>query len=87
MPTYNYRCDLHGEFELHQKMVDHAVGTCPTCETECRQILLTPPTLDTEAMANMGMPGAFDKSGDRMTKRHLDAEQHYKHPGKVQQHR
>ena len=79
MPTYNYLCSEDGYFELAQRMDDHAKGTCPTCGDTCKQVLLTPPVLDTEAMADIGMPGAFNKSGDRMTKRHKEAgqEHHY----------
>jgi putative FmdB family regulatory protein len=75
MPTYNYRCEKDGTFELVQRMKDHAKGECPTCRSICPQVLLTPPILDTEAMADIGMPGAFAVSGDRMTKRHQEAGQ------------
>jgi len=79
MPTYDYKCPKDGYFELQQRMVDHARADCPTCGAPCTQVLLTPPVLDTEAMADIGMPGAFEKSGDRMTKRHEAAGQdhHY----------
>jgi len=80
MPTYDYRCAEHGHFELVQRIAEHAKGKCPTCGSECKQVLLTPPVLDTEAMADIGMPGAFDKSGDRMTKRHLSAGQYHNTP-------
>lgn len=75
MPTYNYKCSEDGYFELVQRMKDHAKGECPTCGSQCDQVLLTPPVLDIEAMADIGMPGAFSKSGDRMTKRHEEAGQ------------
>lgn len=75
MPTYNYRCDDHGVFELEQRMVNHAEGVCPTCETVCKQVLVSPPGLDLEAMAKAGMPGAYETVGDRITKRHRDAGQ------------
>lgn len=79
MPTYNYTCPKDGTFELVQRMKDHAKGVCPTCKSECSQVILVPPTLDTEAMADIGMPSAFAKSGDRMTSRHQKAGQdhHY----------
>lgn len=77
MPTYNYKCSEDGYFELLQRMKDHARANCPTCGISCSQVLLTPPILDTEAMADIGMPGAFSKSGDRMEKRHLAAGQYH----------
>jgi hypothetical protein len=64
MPTYSYKCSKDGYFDLKQRMADHAEGVCPKA-----------PVLDIEAMANCGMPGAFNMSGDRMTKRHHEAGQ------------
>ena len=80
MPRYDYRCDDHGIFELQQRMKDHAKGVCPTCGSECKQVITSAPGLDTEAMADVGMPGAFHKSGDRMTKRHKQAGQYNNTP-------
>lgn len=79
MPRYDYRCTEHGEFELKQSMKDHAKGNCPTCGSECKQVLLKAPALDVEGMADAGCPGAFMSSGDRMAKRHKAAGQdhHY----------
>ena len=75
MPTYNYRCDTHDVFETRQRIKDHAAAKCPHCEVLCKQVLLSAPGLDIEGMADIGMPGAFSVSGDRMTKRHNDAGQ------------
>jgi putative FmdB family regulatory protein len=75
MPLYDYRCHSHGDFELQQKMKDHAKGPCPTCGSDCKQVLTRAPGLDIEAMADAGMPGAFNTSGDRMTRRHRAAGQ------------
>lgn len=75
MPTYDYRCATDGVFSINQRMVDHAKGVCPTCKTVCTQILTSPPGLDIEAMSRIGMPGAFETVGDRITKRHKDAGQ------------
>lgn len=77
MPRYSYRCDKHGDFEQVNRMADHDKGVCPTCQEPARQVILSAPSLDTEAMADIGMPGAFQKSGDRMTKRHLKAGQYH----------
>ncbi|NIN96668.1 MAG: hypothetical protein GTO49_17205 [Anaerolineae bacterium] len=79
MPTYSYLCPDHGYYDRHKRMKDHARDVCPTCGSETSQVLLQPPVLDTEAMADIGMPGAFEKSGDRMTERHRKAGQdhHY----------
>jgi len=75
MPTYDYKCKEHGVFELKQRMKDHAKGNCPTCGSECNQVLTAAPTLDIEGMADSGCPGAFITSGDRMTRRHRSAGQ------------
>lgn len=80
MPTYDYKCSEHGYFEKKQRMADHARAKCPTCGNDSPQVLTKPPVLDTEAMADIGMPGAFEKSGDRMTKRHLEAGQYHNSP-------
>jgi len=75
MPTYSYRCEKDGDFELIQRMKDHAEGECPTCGSKCKQVLTSAPGLDLEAMARAGMPGAWETVGDRITKRHVDAGQ------------
>jgi len=80
MPLYDYKCTEHGYFELKQSMKDHAKGNCPTCAIECKQVLLSAPSLDIEGMADIGMPGAFNLSGDRMKKRHLKAGQSHNTP-------
>lgn len=80
MPLYDYKCPEHGYFELNQRMADHAEGICPTCQVKCVQVIRRAPGLDTEAMADVGMPGAFQKSGDRITKRHLKAGQYTNTP-------
>ena len=77
---YDYHCPKHGYFELRQRMADHAEGKCPTCGEVCKQVILHAPGLDIEAMADIGMPGAFSLSGDRMTKRHLEAGQYHNSP-------
>ena len=79
MPTYDYRCPDHGDFEQQNRIADRAEGICPTCGSTCIKVILTAPVLDTEGMADIGMPSAFEKSGDRMTKRHQKAGQttHY----------
>ena len=75
MPTYSYRCPEDGTFEKVQRIIDHARAECPTCGEVVRQILTSAPGLDIEAMAKVGMPGAWEKVGDRITKRHIDAGQ------------
>lgn len=80
MPTYDYKCADHGYFESKRKMADHASAPCPDCGSQSKQVITKPPVLDQEAMADIGMPGAFEKSGDRLTKRHRDAGQAYVHP-------
>lgn len=80
MPTYDYRCTEHGYFELRQSMSLHASAECPNCGIHCKQVMTAAPGLDIEAMADIGMPGAFSVSGDRLTKRHRDAGQSYVHP-------
>lgn len=82
MPLYDYKCAAHGYFELRQSMKDHAEGKCPTCEVNCKQVLTRAPGLDVEAMANVGMPGSFKVSGDRITARHRKAGQYHNTPSK-----
>lgn len=82
MPRYDYRCSEHGDFEMQNRMADHDKGVCPTCGEPAKQVLLSAPSLDTEAMADIGMPGAFQKSGDRMTERHKKAGQYNNTPSK-----
>lgn len=75
MPTYNYSCSKCGVFEKFQKIKDHARADCPTCGSESSQVHVSAPTLDIEGMADAGCPGALETSGDRMTKRHMEAGQ------------
>jgi len=62
-------------------MADHAEGECPTCQSSCTQVITSAPGLDIEAMAKVGMPGAWETVGDRITKRHRDVQQHHR-PGR-----
>jgi len=87
MPTYDYRCTEHGLFEMIQTVADREWAHCPHCTLCCHSVITTAPTLDIEAMANIGMPSAFEVSGDRMTKRHVQAGQNYTHPAKAQKYR
>lgn len=80
MPLYDYKCEEHGYFTQKNAMVDHAKGVCPTCDNPSKQVILSAPGLDIEAMADIGMPGAFETSGDRMTKRHKEAGQYDNSP-------
>jgi putative FmdB family regulatory protein len=77
MPRYDYKCEEHGYFEQKNYMADHAKGVCPTCGKASKQVLRGAPTLDIEGMADAGCPGAFETSGNRMTKRHREAGQHH----------
>jgi putative FmdB family regulatory protein len=70
MPTYDYRCSTCGVFELNRPMVDRAKGACPTCSSDCPKVILTAPTLDNTAMANQGYPGAIEKQGNDLERRH-----------------
>ena len=77
MPTYSYRCQIHGDFEKIQKIADHKCAICEKCGygfVPAKQIITHAPMLDTEGMADAGCPSAFFKSGDRMTERHLSAD-------------
>jgi len=75
MPLYDFFCKDHGWFERQQRLPDHTgYYKCPQCEELAKQIHIKAPGLDIEAMADIGMPGAFETSGDRMTKRHKDAD-------------
>ena len=74
MPLYDYRCPEHGEFDERQKMADRKWAMCPQCWKPAPQVMIHAPNLDIEGMADAGCPGAFEFSGDRMTKRHIDAD-------------
>lgn len=78
MPLYDYRCDVHGDFELKQRVADHAEGECPTCGQVCRQVITRAPGLDIEAMSKIGMPGAWETVGDRITRRHKAVSQSHR---------
>jgi len=74
MPLYDYRCQAHGTFDCRQAISNRARAFCPDCGKACKQVMIHAPHLDIEGMADAGCPGAFDTSGDRMTKRHQDAD-------------
>lgn len=75
MPNYDYRCDEHGEFEQQNKIDQRAKGVCPTCSEDCPKVILSAPALDGTAMANLGMPGALEKQGNDLYKRHTSVDQ------------
>ena len=72
---YDYKCEEHGYFELNQPVADHARGDCPTCGKSCKQVIRSAPALDVWGMAKVGMPGAHEKVGNDMEKRHKAAGQ------------
>ena len=74
MPMYDYRCPDHGYHEQRKRVADREWDPCPKCGKPAPQVLIQPPGLDIEGMADIGMPGAFELSGDRMTKRHYAAD-------------
>jgi putative FmdB family regulatory protein len=74
MPLYDYRCNHCGDFEERRRIADRKWGVCPRCFEFAPQVITHAPNLDIEGMADAGCPGAFETSGDRMTKRHLDAD-------------
>ena len=79
---YDYRCSEDGLFELNQRMADHAKGKCPTCGKVCDQVLTSAPNLDIWGMAKNGCPGAHEKVGNDMEKRHKAAGQGH-HPNSL----
>ena len=81
MPLYDYKCPVHGYFEKQQRMADRARAECPTCGESCPQVIAGAPGLDIEAMSRIGMPGAYETVGDRITRRHRSVEQAHK-PGR-----
>ncbi len=81
MPSYDYKCPTHGVFTRVKKLVEHTrVDECPTCGLESKQVILSAPPLDMEAMADCGFPGAEETVGDRITKRHQNAGQYHTDP-------
>lgn len=36
MPSYEYQCKIHGEFEAFQSIADEPLKECPQCATEGR---------------------------------------------------
>jgi putative FmdB family regulatory protein len=80
MPTYDYRCDEHGDFEAIQRMKDHARAFCPTCGSDSAQVVKTAPRPLIEKMADAGCPGAFETSGNRIAARHRKAGQDWAAP-------
>jgi putative FmdB family regulatory protein len=80
MPIYDYKCEEHGYFEQKNSMADRAKGVCPTCKSAAKQVILGAPKPLIEAMADAGCPGAFETSGNRMTKRHKEAGQYDNSP-------
>lgn len=39
MPIYEYECKKCGIFEVHQKMVDEPLKTCPTCQHDVKKLI------------------------------------------------
>jgi putative FmdB family regulatory protein len=75
MPTYDFKCDEHGYEEIICSVGRRKEQKCSTCGGPVRQVLLSAPRLDQTAMAYAGMPGAIEKQGNYMEKRHRKADQ------------
>lgn len=81
MPTYNYRCTEHGVSEQTHSCAARHEATCPECDKPAKLIHLSAPSLDIEAMARAGMPGAWETVGSRITKRHTSVDQSHRSGG------
>jgi putative FmdB family regulatory protein len=82
MPTYDFRCDDHGDEEIICSMSQRKEQVCSTCGKPMKQVMLKAPRLDQEAMAWAGMPGAIEKQGNRYTKNHRSVDQAHRSAGK-----
>lgn len=75
MPTYDYKCPHHGYFEARRLMEVRQTAGCPQCGVESKQVIRSAPNLDIGGMAKAGCPGAHEKVGNDMEKRHKAAGQ------------
>lgn len=39
MPTYDYRCDNCGKFQLYQSIKEKPLRTCPTCGKPVKRLI------------------------------------------------
>ena len=39
MPTYEYKCDKCGRFELEQRITEDPIKKCPTCGGEVKRLI------------------------------------------------
>jgi putative FmdB family regulatory protein len=39
MPTYEYKCEKCGDFEIWQSIKDDALSLCPTCGSKVQRLL------------------------------------------------
>lgn len=39
MPTYEYKCDKCGAFEIWQSIKDQALSACPTCGSKVQRLI------------------------------------------------
>ncbi len=39
MPTYDYRCEHCGKFQISQRITEPALETCPTCSGQVKRII------------------------------------------------
>ena len=68
MPTYLYRCDLHGDWEEWRSINDESRPPCPECGVQ-PDIVMVPPLISVDALPNkapdakrtMAMDRAWDK--------------------------
>ena len=78
MPTYDLRCEEHGEEERICSIAERKEQKCSTCGKLMQRVLLSPPALDNTAMAYAGMPGAIEKQGNQLEKRHRSVDQRHR---------
>lgn len=52
MPTYDYLCQEHGEFEAMKKISERDVAVCPECGVECPHIITAPKMVKGNYMDN-----------------------------------
>lgn len=42
MPTYTYKCQECGKFDIYQKFSDPTLESCPTCNSDVKKVFNVP---------------------------------------------
>ena len=73
---YEHRCE-NGHVSTHYVRYEEKEQVCPECET-CATRIISAHKVDLYGLSKAGCPGAYERVGNDITRRHKSVDQHHR---------